>query len=57
MPFKIPAHEYQTQLSSQTCLRFIVSGQSDNLHVLDLKVLELQTPDLKVTVRRTKEVM
>uniref|UniRef100_A0AAX7V4T7 protein-glutamine gamma-glutamyltransferase n=1 Tax=Astatotilapia calliptera TaxID=8154 RepID=A0AAX7V4T7_ASTCA len=54
VPFKIPAYEYQTQLSSQTCLRFIVSGQSDNLHVLDLKVLELQTPDLKVTVRLTK---
>lgn len=54
MPFKIPAYEYQTQLSSQTCLRFIVSGQSDNLHVLDLKVLELQTPDLKVTVRLIK---
>lgn len=55
MPFTIPASAYQAQLSSQTCLRFIVSGQSGNLHVLDLKVLELQTPDLKVTVRRTKK--
>lgn len=50
VPFTIPAYEYQAQLSSQTCLRFIVSGQSGNLHVLDLKVLELQTPDLKVTL-------
>uniref|UniRef100_A0A3Q0T0R5 protein-glutamine gamma-glutamyltransferase n=1 Tax=Amphilophus citrinellus TaxID=61819 RepID=A0A3Q0T0R5_AMPCI len=50
VPFKIPAYEYQDQLSSQTCVRFMVTAQSGNVHLLDFKVVELQTPSVKVMV-------
>ncbi|XP_028288153.1 coagulation factor XIII A chain-like [Parambassis ranga] len=47
---KVLAQEYMPHLGSQLYLHFSVTGQSDNQSLSAIKVMELQTPSLTMTV-------
>ncbi|XP_071340472.1 coagulation factor XIII A chain-like [Trachinotus anak] len=47
---KVTAQEYMPQLGSQLCLHFIVTGQADDQSVSAIKVIDLQTSSLTMTV-------
>ncbi|KAK9527400.1 hypothetical protein VZT92_013967 [Zoarces viviparus] len=53
---RIPAEEYFPHLGSQVSLRFILTGQTDNQSVTGMKVLNLKTPSLNVSVEGPKRV-
>ncbi|XP_045927854.1 coagulation factor XIII A chain-like [Micropterus dolomieu] len=47
---KITAQEYLPELGSQLTLKFVVTGQSDDQSVNTVKMINLQTPTLNITV-------
>uniref|UniRef100_A0A3B4UUT8 protein-glutamine gamma-glutamyltransferase n=1 Tax=Seriola dumerili TaxID=41447 RepID=A0A3B4UUT8_SERDU len=53
---KISAQEYMPHLGAQLCLHFIVTGQADDQSVSAIKVVNLQTPSLIMTVSGTPQV-
>uniref|UniRef100_A0A3B4UVT0 protein-glutamine gamma-glutamyltransferase n=1 Tax=Seriola dumerili TaxID=41447 RepID=A0A3B4UVT0_SERDU len=48
--------EYMPHLGAQLCLHFIVTGQADDQSVSAIKVVNLQTPSLIMTVSGTPQV-
>ncbi|XP_070842267.1 coagulation factor XIII A chain-like [Chaetodon trifascialis] len=46
----VTAQEYMPHLGSQLCLHFVVTGQADDQSVTAIKVVDLQTPGLTMTV-------
>uniref|UniRef100_A0A3B4XS77 protein-glutamine gamma-glutamyltransferase n=1 Tax=Seriola lalandi dorsalis TaxID=1841481 RepID=A0A3B4XS77_SERLL len=54
--FKILAQEYMPHLGAQLCLHFVVTGQADDQSVSAIKVVNLQTPSLTMTVSGTPQV-
>ncbi|XP_078018791.1 coagulation factor XIII A chain-like [Epinephelus lanceolatus] len=53
---KFPAQEYLPHLGSQQCLHFTVTGTADDQSVTSIKVVELQTPMLTLTVSGQPQV-
>lgn len=47
----ITAQEYLPELGSQLTLKFVVTGQSDDQSVNTVKMINLQTPTLNITVK------
>ncbi|KAM6971579.1 coagulation factor XIII A chain-like [Tautogolabrus adspersus] len=47
---KVTAEEYMPHLGNQLSLHFVVTGQADEQSLTAIKVMELQTPDLTMTV-------
>ncbi|XP_040921592.1 coagulation factor XIII A chain-like [Toxotes jaculatrix] len=53
---KTTAQEYMSHLGSQLCLHFVVTGQADDQSVSAIKVIDLQTPSLTLTVSGQPQV-
>lgn len=53
---KITAQEYLPHLGSQLSLHFVVTGQVDDQSVAAIKVVDLQTPTLTMTVSGQQQV-
>ncbi len=51
---KVTAQEYRPHLGSQLCLHFIVTGYAGDQSVTAIKVVDLLTPGLTVTVKHTQ---
>lgn len=50
---KISAEEYMPRLGAQLSMKFVVTGQADVQSITAMKVIDLNTPKLTMTVKRT----